>query len=140
MSNNEYGITESKVTKSMKRKYYFYQVLSILVTVAPLLVYIVIGFANGDIHKGQKVFLGFTCIMAAILVTINTLMKYHLRSPLFILLLGVYYALTNILPLIVIIAVGTIIDEFLFAPKAKKYKLKMQMNKEIDNRGIGDTV
>lgn len=124
----------TKVTKKAKAKYVFCKVMSILLTIMPLLVYIIIGFANGDIHKGQKVFLGFTCIMALMLTMFNILFKYKLRSPLFLLLLGIYYALDNILTLIIIICVGIVLDEFIFSPLAKRYKQKYTINKEIDER------
>jgi hypothetical protein len=122
------------VTKKAKLKYVLCKIISILLTIMPLLVYIVIGFENGDIHKGQKVFLGFTCIMAIMLTMFNILFKYKLRSPLFILLLGIYYAINNILTLIIIICVGIVLDEFIFTPLAKKYKEKYTINKEIDER------
>jgi hypothetical protein len=99
-----------------------------------LIIYIIKGFADGSIHKGEKVFLGMTVIMALILVTINTLFKYKLRSPIFLLLLGIYFALGNILPLIIILSIGVILDEFLFEPLTKKYKNLATINAEIDKR------
>ena len=111
-----------------------FQILSFLVTVAPLIVYAIIGFANGDIHTNKKIFLGFTLIMAFILVLINVLFKFHLRSPLFIIILGIYFALNKILNLLIIISVGTVLDEFIFQPLTKTYKQKYIINKEIDKR------
>ena len=124
----------SEITKSAKTKYVVCKIMSFLLTVAPLFIYVIIGLANGDIHKGQKVFLGFTCIMALILTLFNILLKYQLRSPLFLLLLGIYYALNNILPLIIIVCVGIVLDEFVFSPLKRKYKEKYVVNKEIDDR------
>ena len=124
----------SENTKKNKIKYVLCKLCSIMVTVIPLLVYVIIGISNGDIHKGQKVFLGFTCVMALLLTLFNILFKHRLRSPLFILLLGLHYALENILTLIVIICIGVVLDEFIFTPYAKKYKTKYIVNKEIDER------
>lgn len=124
----------SDQTKKAKFKYKVCRLISTILTVVPLLVYVIIGLLNGDIHKGQKVFLGFTVVTAVILVITNVLFKYTLRSPLFILLLGLYYALNNVLTLIVLVCLGVVLDEFIFAPLAKKYKQKYIINKEIDER------
>ena len=122
------------MTKKYKRLKNLFQILSFLVTVAPLIVYVIIGFANGDIHTNKKIFLGFTLITAFILVLINVLFKFHLRSPLFIIILGIYFALNKILNLLIIISIGTVLDEFIFQPLAKNYKQKYIINKEIDKR------
>ena len=124
----------SDATKTAKLKYIICKTASICLTVMPLIIYIFIGLLNGQIHKGQKIFLGFTCIMAIILTIINILMKYHLRSPLFLTILGLYYAFDNILPLLLIICFGIVLDEFVFYPLRCKYKQKYIINKEIDKR------
>jgi hypothetical protein len=96
---------------------------------------VIIGFANGDIQKGEKVFLGFTVILVIMLTLLNILMKYHLRSPLFILLLGIYFALEKILPLLIILSIGIIIDEFVLAPVIKNLKQKVIVRKELEYGG-----
>lgn len=124
----------SNRTKSFRAKYWTCKVISILLTIGPLLVYLVMGFADGDVHKGEKVFLGFTVATAAILTIVNILMKYKLRSPIFIILLGIYYAMENTLPLFIIISCAVVLDEFVFTPLCKKYKQQLTINKEIDAR------
>lgn len=124
----------SKKTKSSKFKYILCKMISFCLTVMPLLIYIVIGLINGDVYKSEKIVLGFSCIVALILTIVNVLLKYHLRSPLFILLLGLYYAIDNILPLLLIICVGIVLDELVFTPFTKKYKQLYVINKEIDER------
>lgn len=124
----------TQTTKKYKRLKIFFQILSLLVTVAPIIVYTIIGFANGDIYTGKKVFLGFTLITAIILVVINVLFKYHLRSPLFLMILGIYVAIDKVLPLMIIASTGIVLDEFIFQPLIKSFKNKYQINKEIDKR------
>ena len=126
----------SNRTKSFKVKYRIMKVFSTLCTLVPLIVYVIIGFISGDVHKGQKLFLGFTLVTALILTVLNVLMKYKLRSPIFIILLGIYYAMSNTLPLFVIISIAVVFDEFIFTPLCKKYKQQYTINKEIDARGI----
>ena len=61
-------------------------------------------------------------------------MKYHLRSPIFIMLIGIYYALNNVLTLMILVSIGIILDEFIIQPCLKKWKTQLIVNKEIDNR------
>lgn len=106
--------------------------LSLLVTVVPVLVYAVMGFCKGEVH--EKVTLGITLIVAAILVVINIVFKYHIRSVLWILVLGIYFCIDKIMPLLLLVAVGTILDEFILTPLHKSFKSKAKINREIDKR------
>lgn len=127
-------MAQTQVTKKYKRLKVFFQILSLLVTVAPIIVYTIIGFADGDIYTGKKVFLGFTMVTAIILVAVNIILKHHLRSPLFLMILGIYAALEHVLPLLIVISAGVVVDEFIFQPLIKSFKNKYQINKEIDKR------
>lgn len=122
----------SERTKTYKRRIVIFKILSFISTILPLVVFIVMGFINGECGKSNKIFLSFTCLIAVMLTLINILYKYHLRSPMFILLLGIYKALNNVLTLIIIISIGIVLDEFIFTPAAKKAKEKWIINKEID--------
>ena len=124
----------SVATKKYKRRYRFCSLMSLLCEVLPLAIFVIIGLTNGDIHKGQKVFLGFTVIVGSMLMGINTLRKYKLRSPLFIMLIGLAYALTSLVPLMLTISLSCIADEFLFTPLKEKYKQLFTINKQIDIR------
>ena len=124
----------SERTNKLKKRVGLFHFFSFVCNFVPLLIYLIIGFSSGDIHKGQKIFLSFTFIMAIILLIINLIMKYHLRSPIFIILMGIYYALNNILTLMILVSIGIIIDEFIIQPCLKKWKTQLIVNKEIDNR------
>lgn len=120
-------------TESLKRKLFLTRLFSFICTVLPLVIYIIIGLTAGDIYVGQKVFLGFTVIIAIILTLVNVLMKYKLRSPLFILLLGVHYTLDRVLTLLIILSVGIIIDEFILSPTKNSLKQKVAVRKELEH-------
>lgn len=122
------------MTKKYKRLTVLFGLLSFLITITPIAVYTIIGFANGDIHTSKKICLGATLIISLILVILNVLMKYRLRSPLFLMILGIHIALENMLPLLLIVSGGVVIDEFMLTPLKKKYKQKYIINKEIDKR------
>lgn len=122
----------SKETRKYKNLSILFLALSILVLVAPLAYYSIVGFIEGE--TTEKFTLGLTFVIASILFVINILFKFHIRSTIWVLVLGIYFCLDNILPLIFMVAIGNILDEFLFTPLHKHYKSKASINKEIDKR------
>lgn len=122
----------SKITNSYRKKKNLLTALSILVTILPILIFTVIGFIQGTIT--QKVSLGVCLFLALLFVLINIIFKYRIRSTIWIVLIGIYLCVSNITPLLIIMAFTTAIDEFLLEPLAKSYKNKYNTNKEIDKR------
>lgn len=123
---------KSDITKKYGRISILLFWLSLAVTILPVVVYAIIGFANGAVH--EKLTLGITLIVAIILAAVNVIFKFHIRSVLWIMVLGIYFCLDNIMPLLLIVAIGTIVDEFLLSPLHKLYKNKAKINREIDKR------
>ena len=121
------------MTKKYKIKLNIWRLLSFTLTVLPVIIYTIMGFMDGTI--GEKVSLGICVILALIFVLINIMFKYHIRSTLWVLLIGIYVCIDNIIPLLIIMAATTIIDEFVLVPLINKYKNKYIVNKEIDLRG-----
>ena len=121
------------MTKKYKIKLNICRLLSFTITVLPVIIYTIKGFMDGSI--GEKVSLGICVILALIFVLINIMFKYHIRSTLWVLLIGIYVCIDNIIPLLIIMAATTIIDEFVLVPLINKYKNKYIINKEIDLRG-----
>ena len=121
------------MTKKYKNKLNFVRLLSFTLTVLPVILYAILGFYNGSI--GEKVSLGICTLLAIMFVIINVMFKYHIRSTLWIMLIGIYICIDNIIPLLITMAASTIIDEFVLVPLIKKYKDKYIINKEIDLRG-----
>lgn len=122
----------SDVTRKYKRLSLLFFTLSILVLAAPLLYYTIAAFIGGEVT--EKVTMGMTFIVAGLLTAVNLVFKYNFRSALWILVLGIYYCLDNILPLLLMVAVGTILDEFILTPLHKNYAAKAKINGEIDQR------
>lgn len=121
------------MTKKNKTKLNICRLLSFTLTVLPVIIYAIMGFIDGSI--GEKVSLGICVILALIFTLINVMFKYHIRSTLWVLLIGIYVCIDNIIPLLIIMATTTIIDEFALVPLINKYKNKYSINKEIDLRG-----
>ena len=120
------------MTKKYKNNYILCRTLSILMTLIPLIVYTIKGFCEGT--PGSKVTLGVCFTTALILTIINVVFKYHMRSTIWILMIGLYVAVDNIIPLLIILAITTILDEFVLTPLSRHYKSKYTINKEIDKR------
>ena len=121
------------MTKKYKIKLNICRLLSFTLTVLPVIIYAIKGFIDGSI--GEKVSLGICVILALMFMLINVMFKYHIRSTLWVLLIGIYVCIDNIIPLLIIMAATTIIDEFVLVPLINKYKNKYIINKEIDLRG-----
>ena len=121
------------MTKKYKIKLNICRLLSFTLTVLPVIIYTIMGFIDGTI--GEKVSLGICVILALMFMLINVMFKYHIRSTLWVLLIGIYVCIDNIIPLLIIMAATTIIDEFVLVPLINKYKNKYIINKEIDLRG-----
>lgn len=119
-------------TQKYKRLWILFTVLSWASLLLPIIVYAIIGYVQGGTK--EKICLSASIIAAIILFALSALFKYHLRSPIFIVLLGIYAALQEITIALVIVSVCTVIDEFVFLPLSKKYKQLTVINKEIDKR------
>lgn len=126
----------SSYTKKAVAKLWALRILNLALLITPLIVYICIALGTEGVLASQKVSLIGTVTIALILVTFNIITKKALRSPIWIILIGLYFVLKEVLlPLIVLLAVATILDEFLFTPWIDKVKMEVVSNKTIDKRG-----
>ena len=120
-------------TKKAKSKYILFKTLSMCLIFMPLLVYVILAFIEGE--PMEKFTMGCMVTVALVFVMLNVIMKYNIRSTVWVLILGIYLCLDNITPLLIIMAVSTILDEFVVSKLANKYKGQFIINKEIDKRG-----
>ena len=125
----------TKITKDYKTKWMICRFLSILMTIGPLAYFFVKAYIDGEVGVTQKMTLGICTVVCAILIIINITVKKSLRSPIYIIIIGIYVCLDNLMLLFIVMAATTIIDEFIFSPLASKFKNQYTINKEIDKRG-----
>ena len=122
----------SEETKKYKKKRNIFRLISLLLSVLPILVYTVMALVQGT--PMQKIGM-CTCLFICLLfVIINMLFKHRIRCTIWVLLIGIYVAIDNIVPLIILMATTTALDEFVFEPLAKNFANKYTINKEIDKR------
>ena len=103
--------------------------------IGPITVFTVYAIANGEIGSKQKLTLGLCLLVCLLPVIINTIKKYNLRSPVYIMILGIHTCIQNLALLFIIMAVTTALDEFVFTPLKREFRMKYTINKEIDARG-----
>lgn len=122
----------SDVTTKLHKKTVFFHFLSILLTFLPIIIWFFIALAKST--EITRVTLGLSACIVMLLTLANLLLKYSIRSTIWILLIGIYACIKNITPLLIIIATCTVIDEFIVHPLYKYYKNRYKINKEIDKR------
>ena len=120
------------MAETYRKKYIICRALSILLTLLPILVYTILGFINGS--TGNKIALGMCLLLALIFVLINVIFKHRIRTTIWIIMVGIYVCVNNIIPLLLLMAFSTALDEFILEPLYKSYKEKYKVNKEIDKR------
>ena len=82
----------------------------------------------------KKVTLVSTTMLSLVLIGVNFIFKFHLRSPLWIMLIGIHVVMDNVIVLITLLAITSLIDELFLTPWIKSTKARLITNKEIDLR------
>ena len=109
-------------------------VLSFVLAVGPLVVYAVQSFSESTATTTEKcVLLSMICV-GTILSIVCILNKYTPRCRIWLVLIGFYVCLDNIMGCILVIAITQILDELVASPLAKAYRIKYTINKEMDKR------
>ena len=128
----------SKASKRSFAKLWCCRILNFLLMYMPVFVCVVIGYANPDLPTGAAVCLTGSLVIAAVLGLINIILKYRLRCCIWILILGLYIALDNILPIVLVLAFTTIIDDLVLTPLVDRFKSEYIANRAMDRRGVAD--
>lgn len=129
----------TKITKSYRNKKNLTGFLSVLCTFGPILFFGIQALIQG-VEVGEKATMDITFLiimagLAAIFTLIGIFRKYVYRSIPYFIILGVFFILETIVPLIICMAICTICDEVIFSPLHEYYREKYSINKEIDKRG-----
>ena len=125
----------SAFTKSCRKKLWFFRILDWLCLSLPLLIYLVIALENDGIKVSQKVAVVGTLIVAIILTILNVIGQKRLRCPIWIILIGLFIAIRDqLLPLVIILAIVSVLDDLVFTPVISYYHTKTIASKTIDQR------
>jgi uncharacterized Tic20 family protein len=120
------------MTKRLRFKKNLTGLLSLLYTIGPLVVFVIMGYINGE--GKEKVVLTLTMIAAIAMAVIAVLRKVNLRSTTYILVIGLWVALDNLLPFVLTLAICTLCDELIFTPLHHRFKEDYHTNKQLDKR------
>ena len=125
-------MAKSEPTEHYHRMDIFFSILSWAIMLIPMAVFIVMGFITGPIVS--KVALGLTTIAAIIMLAIAALQKTKLRSPFWLVVIGLAFCLNEVYTMLIIMGVATIMDELIFSPLSKYYHSRYVINDQIDKR------
>ena len=126
---------ESKFTKKSRTLLWTWRIIDWMCLFAPLLVYLVIGLASNSVTTGAKVSLVAMLLLALVLTAINVIAQKHLRCPIWVLLIGLYIAMDRyLMPLIIILAITSVLDDLVFTPLIHYYYTQTVASKTIDKR------
>ena len=122
-------------TKKTRIILWILRVLDFVILFAPLVVYFAIALANGNVSNMRKFALtGFTAL-ACVIVLINVFIQKKKTSPRWLIILGLYICIKEFLmPLIITLAVVSILDDFVFSPLINHYKGQLVASKTYDKR------
>lgn len=121
------------MTAKYRKLFWLFTILSLILNIAPLACYTVIGLVSADLVI-EKVALTTTVFIVLILSLVAFINKTTMRSRIWVILLGLYVCLDYILTPLIIIACTQVIDEWFIAPACKAFKNKLTINKQIDKR------
>lgn len=125
-------MAKSKTTKHNKTAYIICSIVSFLLSWAPILIYGLVSFGVGE--TTEKLVLSFGFLSAIVLAVLSFLTKMRFKSALWVILVGISFALSNIQTMLIIVAVCSLLDELVMEPLAKKFKNRYIINAEIDKR------
>ena len=125
----------SKFTKKSRALLWTWRLIDWLCLFAPLIVYLIIGLVNDNVTTGGKVTLVAMLFIALILTVINVVAQKHLRCPIWVLLIGIYVAMEKyLMPLVIILAITSILDDLVFTPIIHYYYTQTVASKTMDKR------
>lgn len=128
-------MANSNYTKMCIRKLWLYRIIDLLILFSPVAIYVVIALCDGGVTTIGKVSVVGCVAIALILSLINVIAQKRLRCPIWIILIGLYIAIKNyLLPLIIILAIITVVDDLLLTPIIHYYHEKVTASKVYDDR------
>ena len=133
-------MSSSKFTKKSRALLWTWRLIDWLCLFAPLIVYLIIGLVNDNVTTGGKVTLVAMLFIAIILTVINVVAQKHLRCPIWVLLIGIYVAMEKyLMPLVIILAITSILDDLVFTPIIHYYYTQTVASKTIDKREAAES-
>lgn len=106
--------------------------LSFLANFGPVIGFFIYGLIMGGPKTTYS--MSLIGIVGIIVGLVSVILKKHWRTPLIIMLGGLYFAVNHFAIVLVSVAICIVLDEIMFEPLHKYYKTRLTINKEIDRR------
>lgn len=124
----------SKYTRICRAKLWLFRILDWICLGLPIVVYVIVALSGGAL-VAQKVAVVSTLMVAIILTVFNVIAQKRLRCPIWIILIGLFIAIRDyLMPLIIILAITSVLDDLVFTPLISYYRTKYIANKAMDER------
>lgn len=128
-------MSKSDFTKGILVKLWICRAVDFAILFLPIIIYALIGFSYENVSNTAKIIMVGTIVVSLILVIFNLVAQKRLRCPLWIILIGLFICIKEmLLPLIIILAVGSILDDLVLTPLIQYYRTKYIASKTIDER------
>ena len=126
---------ESEFTKKTRKAMWLFRSLDVACLLAPVVVYATVALFKQETLIAGRLALSASFVVVILLTILNAVAKLRLRSPVWILMLGLYVAVRDkMLPLIIILSVMSLLSDFFLHPMAKRFAVKLEASKTIDER------
>lgn len=122
-------------TKKLRAAAWILTLLSAVLSSGPLILYSAKALVKSNATTTEKCLLLSFISFGVILSLVCVINKYTPRCRIWLILLGFYICLDNILGCILVLGITQILDELLVHPLAKAARQKYSINKELDKRG-----
>lgn len=121
------------MTKKYSRLHLIFSLTSLLLNIFPFAYYVIEGLLGGSATI-EKVTLTSTIFIVLVMTLVSLVNKKAMRSRLWILLIGLYVCLDNILTPLLMIAICQVVDEIIVSPLVRVFRVKKTIHKELDKR------
>lgn len=123
----------SERTEMLKNRLFWLRFIVFLLLATPIFYFFVVALAS-NAGSIKKVGLITSVLIGIGFIAINFMLKFHLRSPLYIIAFGIHLVLDDIQVLLLLLAITSVLDELIFTPWIKRTKIQLISNKEMDKR------
>ena len=120
-------------TKAYTKVKWLLRAASLARNVGPLAGYAIAGAATSTLAR-EKLMLSLTVIVVLIMTVVSVVNKIAMRSRIWVVMIGIYVCLGEILVPLMVIAATQLLDELIVSPLAKHYASRELISKEIDRR------
>lgn len=130
----------SNFTKKIRMKLRLLWLADFVLLFLPVIIYVGIALFSDGVLAVGRVSVVTSIFIAAVLSVFNVIAQKRMRCPIWIILIGLYVAIKEwLLPLIIILAVTSVLDDLVFTPLISHYTARAKASKLIDDR-MGDNV